>query len=262
MPRSPPPRTSSSSRPPAGNTRGTTTCMNSPSLRRFLASTVAPNRTSATLANSAGLKLLTRDADPVAVAVDRDPQTGHEDQGLQEDGGRQQRHGDPLPRGQGDPAGQEEADDAGDRVLKLVEKYGVGRVGVLVGRHAGGGEHHDQADDDQHRGGAEQQVVGHDRGLEALPPRHCPAPAGRAGRAGTAPDVDPERTVDEAGCLEVVVTTPRPVVPARVEVHRLGKRIATHAIVGEHVHGCRRPAQAGPRPRAEPGHRPEPPRDP
>ena len=131
-----------------------------------------------------GLNLLTGDLDPVAVAVDRDAQARHEDQDLKEDGPRQQRHGHPLPGDQGDPGGDEGADDANDGGLQLGEEDGVGRVGVLVRRHAGGGEHHDQADDDQHRGGAEQQVVGRDRGLKAFPPRHRPASAGRVSRSG------------------------------------------------------------------------------
>ena len=54
VPRSLPPSTSNTSKAPAGNTSGTRACMNLPSLRRFLVSTVAPNRTSATLANSEG----------------------------------------------------------------------------------------------------------------------------------------------------------------------------------------------------------------
>ena len=59
-----------------------------------------------------GLNLLTRDVDPVAVAVDPDAQARHEDQCLKDDGCRQQRHGHPLPGGQREPAGHEGADDA------------------------------------------------------------------------------------------------------------------------------------------------------
>ena len=130
-----------------------------------------------------GLNLLTRDLDPVAVAVDRDAQAGHEYQCLQEDRPGQQRHRDPLPGDQRDPGGHEGADDTDDRGLELAEEHRVGRLVDAVRRHAGGREHHDQSDDDQHGGGAEQHVVGGGRRLEALPPRHGPAPGGVSRRS-------------------------------------------------------------------------------
>ncbi len=126
-------------------------------------------------------------AEPVGVAVDRDAQTGHLDQGEQHQRDGQPGPGEPAQGGvrqaRGDPGGR----DAQRHPHQLAPHDGVGVVVDPEGADARGAQHHDQADGEQQRRGAQQEVVRRERPVQGRaqggPPGggepRRPAPASR-----------------------------------------------------------------------------------
>ena len=117
-------------------------------------------------------------ADPVAVAVDRDAER-REHQHLQRERAHQGGQGESAVPPHRDVRRDDRADDADRGELGLVEEHAERRAVVAVGRDHRRGQDHDEADDDEDHRRSEQHVVGGDRRLQAREERQCPVQQAR-----------------------------------------------------------------------------------